>query len=106
MKIHFKSSSLRKICEDSREAGRKLGFACARSLRSRIADIQASSCVGELTAGRPHPLKGKRKGQMAIRLNKRTRLVFSVYRKSNFDLEIDWSKVDEIEIAEIVDYHD
>ncbi len=43
---------------------------------------------------------------MAIRLNKRTRRVFGVYKQSNFDLEIDWSKVDEIEITEIVDCHD
>ena len=38
MEIDFKDKKLRELCEQQRVAERKLGAACARKLRSRLAD--------------------------------------------------------------------
>ena len=88
---------------------RKLGAACARKLRSRLADIQAAACVAELTAGRLHPLSGDRAGQFALDLEGGTRLVFEPDQDPipcRDDGGIDWSRVTSIRIINIGDYHD
>ena len=58
MEIDFKDKKLRELCEQRGMAERKLGPPCARKLRSRLADLQASRCVADLVAGRPHPSAG------------------------------------------------
>ena len=63
----------------------------------------------ELVAGRPHPLKGDRAGQVALDLQGAKRLVFKPaddpipYKD---DGSIDWSKVTHVCIVFIGDYHD
>ena len=106
MKIYFKSKSIRKICEDHKKARKKLGLARTKLLHSRIADIRAANSVSELTAGHPHPLRGDRRCQFAVNLDKKTRLVFCEFGQSNSDSLTDWDEVSEIQIIEIVDYHD
>lgn len=106
MIIHFKNNPLRKICENHKEAIKKLGSTRANLLQTRLAELQVASCVADLTAGQPHPLLGDRRGQMAIRLGQKSRLVFTSYKQTSFVDETDWTKVDEIQIVEIVDYHD
>lgn len=105
MIIHFKSNSLRKICEDRKTAVRKLGDKRARALRARLAEIAAAECVGELRAGQPHPLTGDRKGQFALRLDGACRLIFTAYDQSAPVSEQDWTEVSELLITEITDYH-
>ena len=109
MEITFGSRKLQKLCEQQAEANKKLGTACARKLRSRLADLDAANSVQDLVAGRPHPLQGKRAGQFALDLQGAKRLVFDsandpVPRKE--DGSINWSKVTRIRIVFLGDYHD
>ncbi|MCG6136190.1 MAG: killer suppression protein HigA [Nostoc sp. LLA-1] len=109
MEIAFADSKLQTLCEQLDIAQRKLGAKCTKKLITRLADIAAVSCVTELVAGRPHPLKGDRAGEFAVDLEGGKRLVF----KPDHDPvpltkhgSIDWSKVTAICIVLIGDYHD
>jgi len=109
MEIEFASSGLRKLCEESRLMNRKLGAVCARKLRTRLADLHAATTVAELTAGRPHPLKGERDGSFALDLYGGARLVFESADEPvpvNEDGSIAWSSVARIRVVFIGDYHD
>lgn len=77
MHIEFSSVDLKELCESERRAVRELGRPCAKKLFARLADLNAAENVSELIAGRPHPLKGDRAGQFAVRLEGGKRLVFS-----------------------------
>lgn len=108
MEIKFRNKKLRELCEKRREAEKKLGSACARKLRARLDDLDSSSCVTELVAGNPHPLKGDRDGQFALTLTGGWRLVFSPGNEPcplRPDGSIDWIEVTIICIEFIGDYH-
>ena len=109
MEIDFKDKKLRELCEQKRVAERKLGAACARKLRSRLADLQAANCVTDLVAGRPHPLDEDRAGQFAVDLEGGRRLVFEPDHNPvpiRDDGGIDWSRVMRVRIVYLGDYHD
>ncbi|MGB5633068.1 MAG: hypothetical protein WBM44_07685 [Waterburya sp.] len=108
MEITFKDKKLRKLCQEQREAQRRLGEKCARKLRTRLADLMAAETVTELISGRPHPLKGDRAGEFALDLDGGKRLVFESANESvplKEDDSTDWSKVTSIRIVFIGDYH-
>lgn len=109
MLIDFANAKLRTLCEAQREAERRLGADCARKLRSRLADIEAAADVSRLTAGRPHPLQGERRGQFALDLAGGVRLVFEPDHAPcprHADGAVDWTQVTSIRIVFIGDYHD
>lgn len=109
MEITFHNSKLKKLCEQQKEAQRKLGQNCARKLRSRLADLMAVESVTELIAGQPHPLEGDRAGEFAVNLAGGKRLVFKPENDpipKNEDGSIDWSNVRKVCIVFIGDYHD
>lgn len=107
--ITFSDPDLRAVCEDQRLATKRLGAANARKLRSRLADLQAVANVGELVAGNPHPLRGDRLGQFSVSLAGGTRLVFEPTNEPTprkEDRSIDWSRVTNVRVVFIGDYHD
>ena len=109
MEVAFANRNLQEICEDQREAKRQLGQASARKLRSRLADIMAASRLGDIPAGRPHPLRGSRAGQFAVSLSGGDRLVFEANddpAPTTHDGATDWKHVASIRIVFIGDYHD
>lgn len=109
MKILFANKTVRKLCEDQREAEKKLGSQTARKLRTRLADLEAAGRVTDLVAGNPHPLKGSRKGQFALNLAGGYRLVFSSADEpcpTTEDGGINWAQVTLVSIEYIGDYHD
>ncbi len=109
MLVDFAESDLRKLCEDPREAKRKLGAASAKKLQSRLADLLAASQLGDVPAGNPHPLKGDRVGQFAIRLSGGHRLVMEAADDPvpiTADGATDWKHVSSVRIVFIGDYHD
>ena len=109
MDIGFRNLRLRKLCEEERQATRRLGPDSARKLRARLSDLEAVACVTDLQAGRPHPLTGDREGQFALDLAGGHRLVFSpadAPMPSREDGSIDWSRVTAVRIEDIGDYHD
>ena len=109
MHIDFLDLKIRKLCENSREAEKKLGSNSARKLRSRLSDLEAASHVRELNAGRPHPLERDRLGQFALDLADGKRLVFKPDHEpipQDAHGNVDWSQVTAITIIYIGDYHD
>ena len=109
MEIDFKDKKLRELCEQKRVAERKLGAACARKLRSRLADLQAANSVTDLVAGRPHPLGEDRAGQFAVDLEGGRRLVFEPDHNPGPFRDVggtDWSRVMRVRIVYLGDYHD
>lgn len=109
MEIRFKDKKLRDICEKQAVAKKKVGDACARKLRTRLADLEAAEQVTDLVAGNPHPLKGDRRGQFALDLAGGWRLVFAPANDPiplTTDDAIDWSQVTIVSIEFIGDYHD
>lgn len=108
LEISITDDKLRKLCEEQKVTNKKLGKDCAKKLRTRLSDLTAADNVKELVAGRPHPLTGDRKGQYSVDLCKGLRLVFEADDPvpTLKDKGIDWSKVTEITIVFIGDYHD
>lgn len=109
MEIEFHSRRVQKLCEDTKTAVRELGPAGAKKLHSRLADLQAAHDVSELSAGKPHPLKGERRGQLAIELPGGKRLILVPANNPaphRDDGSIDWSGVTKVCIIEVCDYHD
>ncbi len=109
MDISFLDSDLKKLCEDPKYATRKLGSASARKLRTRLTDLDAAVKLGDVTVGRPHPLKGDRTGEFALDLSGGRRLVFKSSDDPvplNANGVIEWREVESIQIVFIGDYHD
>ena len=109
MEVSFDTADLRKVCEDSRIAQRKLGADCARRLQARLADLLAAPRLADVRAGRPHPLEGDRGGQFALSLVGGSRLVFVPGDDPIPTLsggQVDWPNVRAARIVFIGDYHD
>ncbi|MBF2759532.1 MAG: killer suppression protein HigA [Ectothiorhodospiraceae bacterium AqS1] len=109
MEIRHRNNKSRKICECESTAQKELGKDGAKNLRARLADLKAVERVSDLKKGNPHPLKGNREGQFALRIVGGKRLVFSpdhgVQEPRSVDGSIDWQRVTSILIEEIGDYH-
>lgn len=109
MDIFYADEKAKSLCTDERKAKRELGSDGFRKLRRRLADLAAAPSVGDLPTGRPHPLKGKRKGQFAIDLNGGKRLVLEPADDPppvDGGGNLDWRKVRSVRIVFIGDYHD
>lgn len=105
MDVSFRSSKLRRECEDFRLSTRKWGPENAEAIVKRITDILAFQTLAMLIAskrGNCHPLTGDRKGKFALDLAQGWRLIFIPdYEEWN-----DTSLVTKVKIIEVVDYHD
>lgn len=109
MDIEFSSTDLQTLCEQQRRMQKELGDLCGRKLRTRLADLRAVANVADLSAGRPHPLKGDRAGQFALDLHGGKRLVFEPANNpvpTREDESIAWNLVTKVRIVFIGDYHD
>lgn len=98
IEISYRTSQLRKVCEDAEVATRKYGAEMADKIHQRIDEIHAATSVEMLVQfriGRCHPLHGDRKGQYAMDLTHPYRLIFE---KRNEQLVA-------VDILEITDYH-
>ena len=109
MEIAFVSPALKKICEIPKNATKRFGAVSAKRLQSRLADLVAAEKLGDLPAGNPHPLKGSRSDQFALRLAAGDRLVFEAADNpipTTYNGVTDWKNVTSIRIVFIGDYHD
>jgi toxin HigB-1 len=109
MRIFFMDENLEALCVQERVAKKRLGAPCAKRLKRRLADLAAAANPTELIAGRPHPLKGDRAGQMALNLHGGDRLCFRPLQEPppvTDDGGIDWIAVTDILIVSVGDYHD
>lgn len=110
MEITFATEKLHKLCNSASKLRGDLGPRMAAITMRRIADLEAAASleVMRLLPGRCHELTENLRGHLALDLEHPDRLVF---RPANVPLPVDesgrldWSKVTEVEIVAIGDYH-
>ncbi len=111
MVIYFHTSKLQKLCSTEREAVKKFGPKSARKLMQRLQELDAAECLADIARVPPprcHELTGSRKGQLSVDLQHPYRLLFIPANDpipQATDGGLDWGKVTEIEMIEIVDTH-
>jgi len=111
MVIYFKTKRLQKICSNINESIKKLGSKMARKLQQRLMELKAASCLADISKVPPprcHQLSSDRSGQLSVDLEHPYRLLFIPANDPipvKQDGGLDWAKVTEIEIVEIVDTH-
>jgi proteic killer suppression protein len=111
MDIIFRTSKLKKVCEDRAYREREFGPLRAKLLGRRLDDLRAASCLADLTMlpqTRCHELTGNRQGQISVDLDHPYRLLFTVADDPvplKPDGGLDWSKVTSIKIIGVEDTH-
>ena len=111
MKLHFKTRKLEKICNSKKESDRAWGERRAEVVRRRLFQLVSVENLGMIETippARLHPLKGDRQGQWAVDVVHPFRLVFEICDEPVPLLEdggVDKSRVTEIRIVEVEDYH-
>lgn len=109
MDICFRTSRLRKACNDSKRGIQRYGAHRFEMIRLRLDELSAADTLANMrNVGRCHELKGDRAGQFAVTLDGGWRLIFvpavdpiPVRQRGG----IDWSGVTAIEVVSIRDYH-
>jgi plasmid maintenance system killer protein len=110
MQIAYKTKKLEKNCTDPK-AIKKAYNQMAKQINQRIKQLEAAkdlSVMRTLPGARCHELKGDLAGCLAVNLSGNWRLIF---RPSHYpppqkpDGGLDWSKVTNITIINIDDYH-
>lgn len=84
MEVEFKTRKLRRCYEDFKEAQRKWGDVVARRYIERVSILYQAKSIDDLFKIPPlrfHPLKGGRKGQYAMTLHDRTRMIVSLRKE-------------------------
>lgn len=105
--ILFRDRKLQLACEDPRQCSRVFGR-LAPAIQRRLTQMRASSSLGRLSLGRPHPLSGSREGQYGIGLSGNFRLVVEIAMEpipAKDDGTADLLAVTDIRVLEVVDYH-
>lgn len=109
MDVRFRNRKLRELCEIRMRAEHRLGPDSARKLRARVSDPEATACVAELHAGRPHSLTGTRRDQFPLDLGGGLRMVLSPDHEPSprhADGGVDWYRITAVRIEAIENYHD
>lgn len=98
IEIHYRTTKLKKVCQNAEVATKEYGNEMAEKIHMRIDQISAADNVEMLVRhriGRCHGLQGDRKGQYAMDLVHPYRLIF---------IKEDSHTVS-VRIEEIEDYH-
>ena len=109
MQVRFSSVRLHKLLSDEKSMTKKYGKDASRSVTIRLAHLVAVSNVADLLQmpGDWHHLRGNRSGQLAAKISKSLRLIIMPTRTppTTAGGTIDWKRVDDITLLEVVDYH-
>lgn len=111
MEISFSKKSLQKTCGSETESNKNWGRATAKRVRQRLVELAAAdtlSDVSHLPPARCHELTGRRKGQFAVVVSTKMRLIFKPDHHpvpQNKEGGIDLNKITKIIILEVTDYH-
>ncbi|HOE11929.1 MAG TPA: killer suppression protein [bacterium] len=111
VEIEFQTRKLQWIFNSAVELKKEYGNQMARCIMLRIAVLRAPPTLAEVPTCKPircHALKGDRKGCFAVDLVQPYRLLFRPYVESipcKADGGLDLSRVNVIQIVEVVDYH-
>lgn len=104
MNISYESTDLRSICEDDGCAEGIFGDVVANKIRSRLADIQASSTKDELVAGSPTVLGQGAAQCLRIYISRETCMYLiplPIPPPLDFDGSVKWDSVTRIKIQKI-----
>lgn len=112
MTIRFDNAKLERLCNTRKELQQKHQRR-ADVITQRLGELSAAESLEQMKqipAARCHQLRvGNRKGQLAVNVDKRWRIVFESDhepRPLKPDGGLDWKQVTAINIIEIVDYHE
>lgn len=95
---------LEKVCNDEKQAQRKLGSGCAKELMLRLTELRAAESLQDIFAlvrPRLHWLKGNLNGLLAVDLEHPKRLILEPLESESQDLK----EIKAVMIKEIKDYH-
>jgi len=112
VEIEFQTRKLQRIFNSAAELKREYEDRMARCIMLRLEVLRASPTLAEVPTSKPircHTLKGNRKGCFAVDLIHPYRLLFRPGDESiswKADGGLDLSRVNSIQITEVVDYHD
>lgn len=112
MDVYFRKSKMQKHSQTIADAQREWGTIRGILVRRRLDELAAASnleMMKKLPGAKCHELTGNLKGKLAVNLDQPYRLIFEpandpVPRKA--DGGLDWTQVTEINITDILDYHD
>jgi proteic killer suppression protein len=111
MEVSFVDERLKQACETVSERMRKWGQPAAKNLKTRLDDLRAARSMDDMRnlPGRWEELTGERRGYFSCRLDKALRLILRPSRQpppTKEDGGLDWQRIDQITITELVNYHD
>lgn len=102
MELAFVDKALRDLCASRGALDRRLGSVRAETLRHRLADLRAASCIHELLTQQPYPIDDS--GRMALDVIEGIRILFCPNHRNvprSRDGKIDWSRTSRLKIIEI-----
>lgn len=111
METTFAKQKLQKQCSTEKAMRRQFGTDIARRLARRLQELEAADSLAELRVlpqARAHELTGDRAGQIALDLIHPRRLILEVANDPvprHDDGRLDWKRVTNVTVIEIVDYH-
>ncbi len=111
MEISFYTTKVQRACSSEDRMRKKWGVKTAKKLKQRFAELAAASSLADidkLPAAKLHPLKGDRRGQLAVDAGGALRLVFKPYHDpipTRGDGSLDLSGVTSVAVLDVVDYH-
>ncbi len=112
MNVYYNSEGLKRLCDDLKEARRKLGDQAAKKLQLRINELINAPNLSQIPHTPPprlHQLEGRAELTFAVDLHRSLRLVFTVgdkpvpYRDSG---GVDKARVYSVIITFVGDYHE
>ncbi|MFA5118776.1 MAG: killer suppression protein HigA [Candidatus Omnitrophota bacterium] len=110
MDIYFSSNKDMRIFNSDRELQKKYGH-LSKKIQQRLVELRAVNFLADISDSPPprrHKLVNDREGQWAVDLNGNKRLIFEPSNDPIPKTEtgaIDLTKVTEITIIEVADYH-
>ncbi|HZL83500.1 MAG TPA: hypothetical protein VFB98_08515 [Candidatus Deferrimicrobium sp.] len=111
MEIYYRSQKMKKLCDRADVMKKELGNEMADKLQQRLVLLKNTPTLAGIPTDPPprcHELHKNRHGQFAVDLKYPYRLIFLPANKPipvDINGGIDLTRVTEIEILEIVDYH-
>lgn len=111
MNIEFNTSSLEKLCNNTKKLIKKFGSETAQNIKERLDSMRAATVLEDLrhAPGDYHDLKYDKSQQIGVSINKSDRIVFESIDDPlpllPDNASLDWSKITKVKIMEITNYH-
>ena len=112
MLLSFKNTALRDLCSSDKLLQKRFGIDGMRKIRQLFDELDAAenlAVIGLLPGPRCEELKGRRAGQLSVRVHGGYRIIFSTAQDpapTKPDGGLDWKAVTALHVLSIEDYHD